>query len=142
MTALSNLSPVFSDADHATLAKFKFTSSGTGLDQGVPADLTCKSGFWVSAASRDDDRIYACVSSDGRFVTFSQSDIENIRLDNVKPAKGGGGRWIMLSIRKHGVTRLINLANEAYENTELTAVANRLAQKLQRSLEILESYDC
>jgi len=47
LTALSNLSPAFSDADHATLAQFKFTGSDTGFDQRVPADLTCKSGFYL-----------------------------------------------------------------------------------------------
>jgi len=75
-------------------------------------------------------------------VSFRPDEIEKLELHIVKPAKGGGGIALNLTIRQHGAARTLTLMSQPYGENMLAAVSRRVAEKLGQSLKTSEYYDC
>ena len=138
LAVLSSLRPVFAPADHARTTGIRLGGYGLGIDRACPDGFDTGAGFWVSA----DASTYVCVSTEKRFVSFSPDEIETLELDILKPAKGGGGISLNLTIRQHGVPRAMSLMSQPYGENMLGAASRRVAEILGQDLKTRENYDC
>ena len=136
--ALSDLRPVLPPKEQARTASASFGIAGYGFDRPVPSDLTLSPGLWTGG----DPAQFALVSAAGRYVTFSQDDIEDVRFDQMIPAKGAGGSSISVSVRRFGLSRRLAIVSDAYGAPDLPALADQIAARLERPLKTSESYDC
>lgn len=93
------------------------------------------------ALSRDEDAVIVCAR---QLFIVPRARIEGLVLQNILPAKGGGGAVLSLGYRGPGENKRQMAVSEVFGQTErLEPLAERLAKILELRLEVLpEQYDC
>lgn len=134
--ALDHLQPVLDGADHDSTKALGF-GIASGFDRPVPPDKDLSPGLYRGRAGL----IWCAVAESGRFAVFTRDDILRVEFEQWRPARGPGGSWVLLIVRRFGLDNRVSLQGGEYGAPGHRALASNVATALDVPLAHYERDD-
>lgn len=116
---------MLSGADHDKTKAIGF-GVASGFDRPVPPDKDLPPGLHRDSAGR----IWCAVAKSGRFALFTRDDLIRVEFEEWRPARGPGGSWVLLIVRRFGLDNRVTLQAGEYGATGHCSLAENVATAL------------